>query len=87
MSKVIVRGLRRAALPLACYYAITLGLPLINGAGRVETTFVYHALAVLVVPLVLVALATATLTVVRRPADHLLHQQSRLSSHSRVSRR
>lgn len=68
MSKGIARGFRRAALPLACYYAITLGLPLMNGAGRAGTTFVYHALVVLVVPLVLVALVSAICEVAGRVA-------------------
>lgn len=41
---------RRAALPLASYYAVTLAVPLANGAARSGTTFVEHALVVLIVP-------------------------------------
>lgn len=59
-SAAIGRGFRRAALPLACYYAITLGLPLLNGAGSAGTAFMHHAVAVFVVPMVLIALVSAT---------------------------
>ena len=40
---------RRVALPLASYYAITLALPLANGAAP-SGAFMGHALVVLVVP-------------------------------------
>jgi hypothetical protein len=56
LSSAIVRSLRRAALPLAAYYAVTLALPLANGAARAGAPFVEHALVVLVVPPVLVVL-------------------------------
>jgi hypothetical protein len=49
--------LRRAALPLAAYYAITLALPLANGAGQAGAPFVDHAVTVLIVPLVVIVLA------------------------------
>jgi hypothetical protein len=52
----IVLPLRRAALPLAAYYAVTLALPLANGAAHAGAPFVEHALVVLVVPPVLVVL-------------------------------
>jgi hypothetical protein len=81
MAAVIARGFRRAALPLVCYYAITLGLPLINGAGKAGPRFLNHAFVVLVVPIVLVALVSAVCAMARRVA------QSRLSSHSRVTMR
>jgi hypothetical protein len=55
MCAAIARGIRRAALPLACYYAVTLGLPLANGATAAGGDFMRHALAVLVTPMVLVA--------------------------------
>jgi len=53
------RGSRlgRAALPLGSYYAVALGLPLVNGAPW-SATFMVHALVVLLVPLVLIALAS-----------------------------
>ncbi len=50
---------RGTALPLAVYYAVTLGLPLANGAARSGAPFVNHALVVLVVPPVAIVLAFA----------------------------
>jgi hypothetical protein len=47
---------RRAALPLGWYYAVTLALPLANGAARSGDAFFNHALVVLVVPLIFIAL-------------------------------
>ena len=49
---------RRAALPLASYYAITLGLPAANGAARANA-FTKHALIVLAVPAIIIVLACA----------------------------
>jgi len=54
----IVRAFRRAALPLISYYAITLALPVANGAARADA-FLDHALVVLVVPPVAVLLTCA----------------------------
>ena len=42
------RAFRRASIPLAFYYAITLGLPLANGAGG--PAVLEHALVVLIAP-------------------------------------
>ena len=50
---------RRAALPLGWYYAITLALPLANGATQAGAAFAGHALIVLVVPPLLIVLAHA----------------------------
>src|SRR5688500_11402304 len=50
---------RRVALPLGCYYAVTLVLPLANGAAQSGAAFVHHALAVLVVPPILIGVACA----------------------------
>jgi hypothetical protein len=50
------RALRRAALPLGCYYAVTLVLPLANGAAHANSAFAAHALAVLVLPPCLIGL-------------------------------
>jgi hypothetical protein len=55
----LVYSLRRTALPLAAYYAVTLALPLANGAGRSGVVFVRHALIVLVVPLIVIGVACA----------------------------
>ena len=54
----IARAFRRAALPLASYYAVTLALPVANGAARGDS-FLAHALVVLVVPPLAVLLACA----------------------------
>jgi exosortase K len=51
--------LRRVTVPLAAYYAVTLGVPLANGAARSGAHFVDHALVVIVVPLLVLALACA----------------------------
>jgi hypothetical protein len=45
---------RRAALPLGCYYTVTLLMPLANGAAQPGGIFVHHALVVLIVPPVLI---------------------------------
>jgi len=50
---------RRAAVPLAWYYAVTLAVPLANGATHTGTVFFEHALVVLVVPPALIVLACA----------------------------
>ena len=48
---------RRAALPLGWYYIVTLVLPLANGAAQSGAAFTNHALAVLIVPPILIVLA------------------------------
>jgi hypothetical protein len=50
---------RRAALPLGAYYAVTLALPIANGAAQSGVGFVEHALVVLVLPPLLIALVWA----------------------------
>ena len=57
-SAAFVRGFRRAALPLASYYAVTLVLPLANGAAFSDG-FAVHAPVVLLVPLAIVVLISA----------------------------
>jgi hypothetical protein len=52
----VAHAFRRTALPLASYYAVTLAVPLANGAAQ-SGAFVEHALAVLVVPPVAIILA------------------------------
>ena len=49
---------QRFALPLACYYLVTLALPLLNGAARTEAFF-RHAPAVLLLPLVLLLILSS----------------------------
>ena len=52
------RAFRRTAVPLVAYYAVTLAIPLANGAAQ-SGAFAEHALAVLVVPPVAIVLACA----------------------------
>jgi membrane protein implicated in regulation of membrane protease activity len=52
----VAHAFRRTALPLAVYYAVTLALPLANGAAQ-SSGFVKHALVVLVIPPVAVLVA------------------------------
>jgi hypothetical protein len=60
MSRVlrarVAHAFRRLALPLASYYAVTLALPLANGAA-LSGAFMKHALVVLIVPPVAIMLA------------------------------
>jgi len=63
----MAQGVRRAALPLGCYYAVTLLLPLVNGAGE-SGAFLDHALMVATVPLGLVAIVAAACEGVGRVA-------------------
>jgi hypothetical protein len=53
----VAHAFRRTALPLAAYYAVTLALPLANGAARSGAAFVQHALVVLAVPPILILVA------------------------------
>jgi hypothetical protein len=63
--RAVVRAFRRAAPPLAWYYGVTLALPLANGAAQAGAAFVEHALAVLVLPPVVIVLAWATREIAR----------------------
>lgn len=56
-ATTVVCAFRRTAVPLASYYAVTLGLPLANGAAQSGAAFVDHALVVLVVPPIVIVLA------------------------------
>ena len=57
-SATVGHAFRRTALPLICYYGVTLALPVANGAAR-SGIFVEHALVVLAVPPVAIVLACA----------------------------
>ena len=59
----VARAFRRTALPLSAYYAVTLALPLANGAAE-SGAFVEHALVVLIVPPAAIILACAVHTIV-----------------------
>ena len=61
----IVAALRRAAVPLAAYYAVTLALPLANGAASTGARFAVHAVIVLVVPPLAVVLVCGVFAMAR----------------------
>jgi hypothetical protein len=56
MWRAVGQAFRHVATPLMWYYAVTLALPLANGAAQAGAVFVEHALVVLVFPLVLVVI-------------------------------
>jgi len=56
LTATIARAFRRVALPLAAYYAVTVAVPLANGAAQSGAAFVCHTLVVLIVPPILVVL-------------------------------
>jgi hypothetical protein len=60
----IVSAFRRVLLPLAAYYAVTVAIPLANGAAQAGARFWPHALAVLLVPLLIVGLVVSTAHIV-----------------------
>ena len=64
---LLARTFRRAALPLAAYYTVTLVVPLANVAAFSDA-FVGHALIVLLVPLAIVALISALRIVSQMPS-------------------
>lgn len=61
----VARAFRRTALPLAAYYAVTLALPLANGAARSGGAFVDHALIVLAIPPAIIVLVSVGASVIR----------------------
>lgn len=85
MSRVawaqVVHAFRRVALPLSSYYAVTLALPLANGAAR-SGVFMEHALVVLIVPPVAIILACAVHTGCARTRQRFLgaHVTKRITS-------
>ena len=54
----VAHAFRGAAVPLAFYYVVTLALPLANGAAHAGAAFVEHAVAVLLVPIVVIFLTS-----------------------------
>ena len=57
---------RRTALPLLSYYALTLAVPIANGAALSDMAFGRHAVTVLVVPPVAILLACAVHSTFRK---------------------
>ena len=63
----VAEAFRRMARPLTWYYAITLAIPIANGAAKAGATFVEHALVVLIFPPILILIVCATyVTATRR---------------------
>lgn len=75
---------RRMALPLGCYYAVTLAFPLANGAAQSGAVFAKHALVVLVVPPVLILFACAAQKIPSWRARMAACVRSRTSSFVRM---
>jgi hypothetical protein len=63
--RYIAHAFRRTALPLAAYYVVTLVLPLANGVAASGDAFAVHALVVLAVPPILIALGCGVHSLVR----------------------
>ena len=89
----IAAALRHAAVPLTAYYAVTLALPLANGAASAGARFAVHAVIVLVVPpvaIVLVcgfyAIARACLNAASKTGAWQLHRQTGCAADSRSLR-
>jgi hypothetical protein len=60
------QAFRRTALPLLSYYAVTIALPLANGAAQSGAAFTEHALVVLIIPPCVIVGACAVHTIARR---------------------
>src|SRR5262249_26245213 len=70
---------RRLFLPLLVYYAVALGLPLLNGAYRQGADFRRHALFVLAIPLLLILISLIFRRVVQvAMSDGLKHGEVEL---------
>jgi hypothetical protein len=59
--RAVVRAPRRAAVPLAAYYGITIVVPLVNGSGGTDRAFLEHLSFVALFPLTLVGLSAMLL--------------------------
>ena len=71
----------RYALPVGCYYLVTLGLPLVN-AGRASEAFLAHAAIVLLVPPVLIFLVYAAVYPRRKVSAGSSEHARRAGSHA-----
>jgi hypothetical protein len=78
------QGFQHAALPLAWYYAVTLGVPLANGAAKSNAGFVKHAITVAVVPPIAIVLACAVHSSVR-VATVCWRSRARAEGHPRAA--
>lgn len=76
-------GPLRMATPVMWYYALTLAVPLANGAGRNGGAFVEYALFVLLLPLAVMACAAAASGL----ADRLSARHRRIVADAAITRR
>jgi hypothetical protein len=56
LTSAVARALGGTSVPLAAYYGITIGVPLINGSGSAEAAFLEHMVFVAIFPLTMVGL-------------------------------
>jgi exosortase K len=82
----VVRAFRRMAVPLASYYAVTLALPLANGAAESGAAFVDHALVVLVVPPLLIVLVCVVHTIAHTCCSYVAANQLVVDTESERAR-
>jgi hypothetical protein len=69
MRRVAANLFRRAAVPLASYYAVTLAVPLANGVAWSDERFLEHAAAVLLTPLLVIALVYGVCSIQSRTSE------------------
>ncbi len=55
--------LRRSIWPLSVYYAVTLGIPLVNGASQQGNGFWRHSMFVLLTPILIIAIMSLLRTI------------------------
>jgi hypothetical protein len=80
----LAHAFRRTALPLAAYYAVTLALPLANGAAASGAAFVRHALVVLAVPPILIVVACGLCAAANSGWSHIQRPPQQSSSWVRL---
>ena len=76
----LASGSRRMLLPLVWYYAVTLVIPIANGASLSDASFVKHALVVLVLPVLLIGAAYAIRALARAGTQTCAVQRARASA-------
>ena len=81
------RLMRFFVFPIAIYYGITLGIPLLNGAYKQGTAFTEHSLFVLLTPLILILPFLAYQLLVTLPFSNLIALKRNLLLGAHASRR
>jgi exosortase K len=80
----LASGSRRILLPLVWYYAVTLVIPIANGASLSDASFVKHALVVLVLPVLLIGAACA-IRALARAVTRTCGREDEVCSHGVVT--